>query len=70
MTVKEIVKKYLEENNFDGLVNRGECSCKKSDLMPCCDNIEICEAGKIKQCNGCDHYSESGCILGYDFCIE
>ena len=34
MTVKEIVKKYLEENGFDGLYC-DDCGCKTDDLIPC-----------------------------------
>jgi hypothetical protein len=35
MSVKEIVKTYLESNGFDGLYSSGECGCIISDLMPC-----------------------------------
>ncbi len=36
MNVKEIVKKFLEDNGFDGLwSNDNECGCEISDLMPC-----------------------------------
>ena len=45
MSVKEIVKKYLENNGYDGLYNE-ICGCQNSDLMPCCcEGIEDCEAG-------------------------
>lgn len=70
MNVKDIVKKYLEENNFDGLVNRGECACKKEGLFPCSEMNEFCEAGKIKDCNGCEHKLNNHCDLDYNFCIE
>lgn len=36
MTVREIVKKYLKENGFDGLW-KGECGCEITDLWPCED---------------------------------
>jgi hypothetical protein len=37
MNVKEIIKKYLEENEYDGLYyNDGEsCGCYIDELMPC-----------------------------------
>ncbi len=36
MTVLEIVRKYLEENGYDGLCNPElECGCGLSDLAPC-----------------------------------
>jgi hypothetical protein len=81
MNVKDIVKKYLEENNFDGLVNRGKCSCKIRDLMPCYyDSIENCEAGNLKDCEKCDYASSQfdeikqedvfECNKDFDFCIE
>lgn len=59
MTVKEIVKKYLEENGFDGLYDPGECACKIDDLFSC----------------GCPEYCEPGYLVkadlssGYDFMI-
>ena len=33
MNVKEIVKKYLDENGFDGLCGF-HCGCEKDDLAP------------------------------------
>lgn len=47
MTVKEMVKKHLEANGFDGLVqDYRECACLIDDLMPCEDElIGSCEAG-------------------------
>jgi len=34
MTVKEIVKLYLEANGYDGLCCDG-CGCRLDDLCPC-----------------------------------
>jgi hypothetical protein len=43
MTVKEIVKEYLEEKGFDGLVNTDiECGCDKDTLFPCESTCENC----------------------------
>ena len=44
MNVKEIVKKYLDENGFDGLYN-DRCGCEKDDLMLCNENLEKCKPG-------------------------
>jgi len=44
MTIGEIVKKYLEDNGYDGLCNYGECGCENSDLMPCDCVSNNCEA--------------------------
>lgn len=35
MTVKEIVKDYLERNGYDGLCTQ-DCGCDKDYLFPCC----------------------------------
>ena len=45
MNVEEIVKNYLIENKFDGLVDPCEsCGCGIDDLMPCdCPNFNECE---------------------------
>jgi hypothetical protein len=64
MTVAEIVKKYLEENGFDGLAG-DECGCSKDSLFPCDFCNGDCEPAYIKKCvgekclNKCDAYDES-----------
>lgn len=45
MNCKEIVKKYLEENGFDGLFACGECACTLEDLVPCCGTMADCQPG-------------------------
>lgn len=46
MDVREIIKKYLVDNEYDGLVNEdGECGCQVGDLFPCGDPSPFCEAG-------------------------
>ncbi len=35
MNIKEIIKKHLEDNGFDGLVNDSGCGCMLDDFMPC-----------------------------------
>ncbi len=60
MTVKEIVYRYLSDNGYDGLYFSGECGCEISDLAPCGEMNEKCEAGYKKDCDDlCDH--EFGC---------
>ena len=56
MTVKEIIKKYLKDNGFDGLFYPAECSCIVDDLMSCDSNCESCVPGYIIKCNheNCD----------------
>lgn len=52
MTVKEIVKEYLKENGFHGLVHEdSECGCERGDLIPCCENMSECEPGYKVKCN-------------------
>ncbi len=46
MTVKEIIKEYLEQNGFDGLYNE-DCGCHIDDLFCCGNNGEECQPGKI-----------------------
>jgi len=45
MNVHEIVKKYLVENGYDGLVDEeSECGCLITDLAPCQEIQGICKA--------------------------
>ena len=45
MDIGDIVKQYLEQNGFDGLVEQfGECGCEVSDLFPCGTPHESCRA--------------------------
>ena len=54
MTIKEIVKKYLEENGYDGLASPDlECGCPIDDLMPCDKpNAEECVSGHKSNVDG------------------
>lgn len=53
-TVKDIIEKWLKENDYSGLVNRANrdfCSCHLDDLIPCGgDYIEKCEAAYEEPC--------------------
>ena len=50
MTVSEIVKQYLIDNNYDGLYDEGTCSCLIDDLMPCGIPGADCEPGYRHDC--------------------
>lgn len=43
MTVREIVKEYLEKNGYDGLYNEDEdgCGCELDDFMHCSGEKDI-----------------------------
>jgi hypothetical protein len=46
MNTKEIIRKYLQDNGFDGLWNQDdECGCEITDLCPCGNSFEFCEPG-------------------------
>jgi hypothetical protein len=49
INVKQIVKKYLIDNGFDGLFTN-DCGCKIDDLMPCSYGEE-CQPGYLCKCN-------------------
>jgi hypothetical protein len=51
MTIHEIIREYLEENHFDGLVNPDlECACAIDDLCPC-ESTGDCEPGHKEPCD-------------------
>ena len=56
MDVADIVKRFLEENGFDGLYT-DECGCKKDNLFPCdSDGAKYCVPGYQGPCHcGEDH---------------
>ena len=59
--VLEIVKKYLEDNGFDGLFNvNGECACPVGALCQCDECFSECEPGyRVEGCTcgqGCDYH--------------
>ena len=45
MTIKEIVRTYLDEHGYDGLYLEDTCACLKDDLMPCDEPGSECEPG-------------------------
>lgn len=63
MTLKQIIQKYLEENNFAGLCS-GECGCSKDDLFPCGEPIDDCQAALWMPCCDCDTPDDCQCPEG------
>jgi hypothetical protein len=56
MTCKEIVKKYLQDNGFDGLYEPGECGCDLDDFMPCGGDCAMtCQPGYKTKCDCGEH---------------
>lgn len=49
MDVLDIVKKYLDENGYDGLYSDYECGCLKEDFVPCGGIQGDCHAGYKQQ---------------------
>jgi hypothetical protein len=41
MTCKEIIKKYLVDNGFDGIVSE-DCGCGINDLGSCFNGFDLC----------------------------
>jgi len=52
MTIKDIIKTYLDNNNYDGLATHC-CGCSKDDLFPCEEVFTDCKPGYIIKC---DHH--------------
>ena len=50
MIVEEILKKYLQDNDLNGLSFDGVCCCELEDLAPCEHlNIKECRAVKFSE---------------------
>ena len=47
MIIKEIIQKYLEDNEYDGLCNK-DCWCHVDDLQPCDEDFSSCSPGHYK----------------------
>ena len=53
MIVAQIVRKYLEENGYDGLCG-DSCGCGLDDFMPCDADCTDCEPAYKHLCPGSD----------------
>jgi len=62
MELKEIVKEWLKQHNYDGLFN-DDCGCIISDLMPCNEPGTQCEAGHATPCPGPETCENGGGCL-------
>lgn len=46
LDVMDIVRKYIDDNGYDGLINPDDgCSCDKDKLFPCCEYFGGCIPG-------------------------
>jgi hypothetical protein len=53
MYVRELLKKFLEENGYDGLFSTNiPCGCLIDDFIPCDGEILDCHAGYKVECKG------------------
>lgn len=60
MTVLDMVRKALAEQGYDGLSNEDACcACVLSDLAPCGEMGQYCEAGYRR--DGCHPECGEGC---------
>jgi len=63
ITVRGIVRTYLEKHCYDGLYNDSECACRLDDFMPCDGECSDCSAGHHVTCDGeCD---DPSCCPGH-----
>ena len=47
----DMVREWLERNDYEGLFNPECCACELSDLMPCDEpNFRECEPGYKTEC--------------------
>ncbi len=52
MALREIIKKYLDDNGFDGLCG-DECGCQIGELFPCeVPDVDGCQPGYKTKCQG------------------
>ena len=49
MNCMEIVRKYLEDNGYDGLYHECDCACDMKDLFACGEDISECKPGYKKE---------------------
>lgn len=59
--VEDIIKKYLEDNGFDGLHNGSDCGCETSNLFPCSESVNLCQPGYKVKCDPDHCISDGNC---------
>lgn len=56
LNVLQIVEQRLRADGYDGLTHcDGDCACEISDLAPCGEILDTCEAGYRVPCECGDH---------------
>ena len=58
MDIRDIIKKYLEDNGYDGLCGV-ECSCDSGDLAPCDNPLECKPGWKCPKPGPCSEWEDS-----------
>lgn len=53
MNVRDMVRDWLEDSEFDGLYNDCGCGCVLGDLMPCDGDQSTCEPAYVFDCWRC-----------------
>lgn len=69
MNIKNIIYKYLKDNNYTGLCG-DDCGCELEDLFPCDNDYSNCEPGYKIKCKDCD---KKDCLYRNErigFCIK
>lgn len=67
MTVKEIVKKWLEDNGYEGLAGE-DCGCENADLFVCGrEEVACCVAGHKVNCPCARHTEGDGNEQGCEY---
>lgn len=61
MNIRDITKKFMEENGYDGLFLDGTCACALYDLMPCEEPSMDCKPGY--RLDGCTEECGHGCAF-------
>jgi len=62
MNAKEIIKKWLADNGYDGLYSE-ECGCLIKDFAPCCEDFGDCIAGYKTKCDPETCHADGDCFF-------
>ena len=55
MNCESIIKRYLIDYGYDGLINKnGGCGCTTDNLFPCMESFSMCEPAYKKLCKDCN----------------
>lgn len=75
ISIDTIIKKYLKDNGYNGLVypDLCLCCCHINNLFSCKEDYDIignCIPTIIKNCETCTEKTLEGCSQGKEFCLE